>query len=216
MKSVKTISNTTWAQLKVGDTASIERGCSDRDLLLFAHMSGNTNPLMLPPTEGAPAVETPIAPSMWVGSLISAVLGNILPGPGTLYRAQNFEFVNRVHVGDRLRVTVTCREKREEPVAVFETVVVNAKGEPVCKGTAIVNAPTQHVEIAERELPALIMEEKEQFPHLLALASQLPRLKTVIVCPENHNSLGGPLLAAEHGLIEPIFIGDPERIAKAA
>ncbi|WP_374547498.1 bifunctional enoyl-CoA hydratase/phosphate acetyltransferase, partial [Rhodoblastus sp.] len=149
-------------------------------------------------------------------SLISAVLGNILPGPGTLYRAQNFEFVNRVHVGDRLRVTVTCREKREEPVAVFETVVVNAKGEPVCKGTAIVNAPTQHVEIAERELPALIMEEKEQFPHLLALASQLPRLKTVIVCPENHNSLGGPLLAAERGLIEPIFIGDPERIAKAA
>ncbi len=48
MKPGKTISNKTWAQLKVGDSATIERACSDRDLLLFAHVSGNTNPLMLP------------------------------------------------------------------------------------------------------------------------------------------------------------------------
>ena len=122
MKPGKTISNKTWAQLQVGDSATIERACSDRDLLLFAHVSGNTNPLMLPVEEGAPvADETPIAPSMWIGSLISAVLGNILPGPGTLYREQNFEFLSRVHVGDRLRVTVTCREKRAEPAAVFDT-----------------------------------------------------------------------------------------------
>lgn len=217
MKPGKTISNKTWAQLKVGDSATIERTCSDRDLLLFAHVSGNTNPLMLPVEEGAAvADQAPIAPSMWVGSLISAVLGNILPGPGTLYREQNFEFVSRVHVGDRLRVTVTCREKRVEPTAVFDTIIVNAKGDTVCKGTAIVDAPTRHVEIPVRSLPTLIMEEKDQFSHLLALASQLPRLKTVVVCPENHNSLGGALLAADRGLIEPIFIGDPARIAAAA
>ena len=49
---------------------------------------------MLPGEEGAPASDAdPVAPSMWVGSLISAVLGNILPGPGTLYRSQTFEFI---------------------------------------------------------------------------------------------------------------------------
>jgi phosphate butyryltransferase len=214
--SNKTISNKTWAQLQIGDTATIERTCADRDLFLFAHVSGNVNPLMLPADEDAPVADAPIAPSMWVGSLISAVLGNILPGPGTLYREQNFEFLNRVHVGDSLRVTVTCREKRAEPTVVFETVIANGKGELVCKGTALIDAPVRNVETPVRELPALIMDKKDHFSHLLALAAQLPRLKTVVVCPESHNALNGPLLAFEKGLIEPIFIGDPERIAKAA
>src|SRR6266568_4615654 len=115
--SNKTISNKTWAQLQIGDTATLERSCTVKDLLLFAHTSGNINPLMLP--KDAPSAQEPVAPSMWIGSLISAVLGNLLPGPGTLYRSQTLEFARRVHVGDRLRVTVTCREKREEPIAVF-------------------------------------------------------------------------------------------------
>ncbi|WP_298354502.1 bifunctional enoyl-CoA hydratase/phosphate acetyltransferase [Rhodoblastus sp.] len=222
MMKAKTVANKTWAQLQVGESASIERTCQERDLFLFAHVSGNINPLMLPRAEGKESVEgeespqAPVAPSMWVGSLISAVLGNILPGPGTLYLEQKFEFPHRVHVGDRLKVTVTCREKRAEPVAAFDTSIVNSRGEVVCKGLALVEAPIHTIETPTRELPALIMEEREQFPHLITLAAQLPRLKTVVVCPEDHNSLGGPLLAHERGLIEPIFIGDPERIAAAA
>jgi phosphotransacetylase/acyl dehydratase len=216
MKTAKTIANKTWAQLQVGDSASIDRTCSEQDLFLFAHVSGNANPLMLPSVEGEKSAAAPIAPSMWVGSLISAVLGNLLPGPGTLYLEQNLQFPHRVHVGDRLKVTVTCSEKRAEPVVAFDTSIVNSQGEFVCKGLAVVEAPMRNVETPMRELPALIMEEKEQFPSLIALAAQLPRLKTVVVCPEDFNSLGGPLLAYEKGLIEPIFIGDPERIAAAS
>jgi phosphate butyryltransferase len=214
-KSQKT-TNTTWAQLKVGASASIERACAQRDLLLFAHMSGNLNPLMLPNDEEKAAGSEPIAPSMWIGSLISAVLGNILPGPGTLYRSQTFEFAKRVHIGDRLRVTVTCREKHAEPAALFETIITDAAGETICKGVAVVEAPQKQVEIEPRHLPTLILDDNEQFPHLVALAAQLPRLKTVVVCPENRNSLNGPLLAWQKGLIEPIFIGDAGRIAAAA
>lgn len=216
MKSAQTITNRTWAQLQIGETASIERVCKERDLLLFAHVSGNVNPLMLPSQEGDAPAPAPVAPSMWIGSLISAVLGNILPGPGSLYREQNLVFSARVHVGDRLKVTLTCKEKRQEPVVVFDALVVNDKGETVCSGEAIVDAPTVTVETPLRELPTLIMEEKEHFPHLIALAAQLPRLNTVVVCPENQASLGGPLLAHERGLIQPIFIGDPARIAAAA
>src|SRR5208337_2263958 len=93
------VRNKTWAELVVGDSASIERSCSLQDLILFAHVSGNVNPLMLPSAEGSPEKTEPVAPSMWVGSLVSAVLGNLLPGPGTLYRSQDLRFLRRVHVG---------------------------------------------------------------------------------------------------------------------
>ena len=98
---VNGLKNRTWDELKVGDTASIEKLVTSRDLFLFAHASGNLNPLNIPhldvENEGSTSV---VAPSMWLGSLISSVLGNILPGPGTLYRSQDFEFMGRAHVGD--------------------------------------------------------------------------------------------------------------------
>ncbi|MGO9742354.1 MAG: bifunctional enoyl-CoA hydratase/phosphate acetyltransferase [Roseiarcus sp.] len=216
MSTSATVRNKTWAEINVGDTATIERACAVQDLILFAHVSGNTNPLMLPDEEGAKSAADPIAPSMWVGSLISAVLGNLMPGPGTLYRSQSLEFAKRVHVGDRLKVTVTCRQKRETPTLVFDSSIVDAAGQPVCSGVAIVDAPTVTVETPVRELPALIVDHKDHFARLVALAAQLPPLETAVVSPEDHNSLSGALLSAERGLIRPILIGDPKRIAAAA
>jgi phosphotransacetylase/acyl dehydratase len=210
------IRNKTWAELKVGDAASLERTCSVQDLFLFAHVSGNVNPLMLPSAEKSAPISQPVAPSMWVGSLVSAVLGNLLPGPGTLYRAQDLRFPRRVHVGDKLKVAVVCREKREEPVAVFDIRVEDARGRIVCEGTAEVDAPTATQLTEARELPALIVDGVDHFAPLIALAAKLPPLKTAVVCPEDHNSLGGALLSAKNGLIEPILVGDPGRIQAAA
>jgi len=211
-----TIRNRTWAELKVGDVATIERKCAEQDLVLFAHVSGNTNPIMLPDGSGNHASKDVIAPSMWVGSLISAVLGNVLPGPGTLYRSQSLAFKKRVHVGDRLLVKVTCCEIRDEPVAVFRAEITDQAGAVVCDGVAEVDAPTVSMETPVRQLPALIVDHAEHFARLVDLAAQLPPLKTVIVCPEDHNSLGGALLSAERGLISPVLIGDPGRISAAA
>ncbi len=216
MQKSPAIRNTTWAELQVGASASIERSCSLQDLFLFAHVSGNTNPLMLPGAEGAPASPDPVAPSMWVGSLISAVLGNILPGPGTLYRAQNLRFLRRVHIGDKLRVTVTCREKGNEPCAVFDTRIEDSAGNLVCDGVAEIDAPRVTTITEARNLPELIVDQKDHFAHLVTLAAQLPPLVTVVVCPEDENSLGGAILSAQKGLIRPIFVGDATRIRTAA
>jgi phosphate butyryltransferase len=210
------IRNKTWSELQVGDSASLERTCSVQDLFLFAHVSGNVNPLMLPSREGAPRSGDPVAPSMWVGSLISAVLGNILPGAGTLYRSQDLHFGRRVHVGDKLTVSVVCREKREEPIAVFDTRIVDPDGRMVCEGLAEVDAPRVSLTTEARDLPALIVETKDHFAGLIARAAQLPKLRTVVVCPEDHNSLSGALLSATNALIEPILVGDPGRIRAAA
>ena len=216
MSAKPPIQNKTWAELDVGDSASLERSCSLQDLFLFAHVSGNVNPLMLPSAEGSPEKTEPVAPSMWVGSLVSAVLGNVLPGPGTLYREQDLRFLRRVHVGDKVKVTVVCREKREAPVAVFDTRVETPAGEVVCDGTAVVEAPTVTEIIEARDLPALIVDAVDHFGKLVALAAKLPPLRTAVVCPEDHNSLGGALLSAKNGLIEPILVGDPARIQAAA
>ena len=216
MSAKPAIRNKTWAELSVGDSASLERSCSVQDLVLFAHVSGMVNPLMLPPAASGAPDSQPVAPSMWVGSLISAVLGNILPGAGTLYRAQDLRFLRRVHVGDKLKVTVVCREKREEPVAVFDTRIEDADGQIVCEGTAEVDAPTATQMTEARDLPALILDSVDHFAPLIALAAQLPPLKTAVVCPEDRNSLGGALLSAQRHLIEPILIGDPGRIHATA
>jgi phosphotransacetylase/acyl dehydratase len=210
------IRNKTWAELEVGDSASLDRTCSVQDLFLFAHVSGNVNPLMLPSAEGSPEKTEPVAPSMWVGSLVSAVLGNVLPGPGTLYRAQDLRFLRRVHVGDKVKITVTCREKREAPIAVFDTKVEDVKGEVVCEGMAEIEAPKVTQIIEARNLPTLIVDAVDHFGKLVTLAAKLPPLKTAVVCPEDHNSLSGTLLSARNGLIEPILIGDPARIQAAA
>src|SRR5271166_6277796 len=216
MNARPAIRNKTWAELKVGDTASLDRSCSIQDLFLFAHVSGNVNPLMLPSADGSPEKSPPVAPSMWVGSLVSAVLGNVLPGPGTLYRAQDLHFLRRVHVGDKLKVTVTCREKREEPIALFDTKIEDAYGRVVCEGTADIEAPTETQITEARDLPALIVDTVDHFARLVALAAQLPLLKTAVVCPEDRNSLGGVMLSVESHLIEPILIGDARRIQAAA
>ena len=216
MSAKPAIRNKTWAELSVGNSASLERSCSTQDLVLFAHVSGMLNPLMLPPAASGAPDSQPVAPSMWVGSLISAVLGNILPGAGTLYRAQDLRFLRRVHVGDKLKVTVVCREKREEPVAVFDTRIEDADGQIVCEGTAEVDAPTATQVTEARDLPALILDSVDHFAPLIALAAQLPPLKTAVVCPEDRNSLGGALLSAQRHLIEPILIGDPGRIQATA
>ena len=55
MQKPAAIRNTTWAELQVGKGASIDRSCSVQDLFLFAHVLGNTNPLMLPEGESEPA-----------------------------------------------------------------------------------------------------------------------------------------------------------------
>jgi phosphotransacetylase/acyl dehydratase len=216
MNAKPAIRNKTWSELKVGDSASLERTCAVQDLFLFAHASGNTNPLMLPSAEGSPERSEPVAPSMWVGSLVSAVLGNILPGPGTLYRSQDLRFLRRVHVGDKVKITVVCHEKRAEPIALFDTWIEDALGRLVCEGIAEIEAPTVTQTIEARDLPTLIVDSADHFGRLIALAAKMAPLRTAVVCPEDHNSLSGVLLSAKSRLIEPILIGDPRRIEEAA
>ena len=111
---------------------------------------------------------------MWIGSLISAVLGNRLPGPGTLYRVQNLTFHERVRIGDKLVAHARVVEKGEKPLATFETRVSRADGTLVAQGVAEVEVPIATIEADARQLPELIIDEHDHFGKLVDIAAQRP------------------------------------------
>jgi phosphate butyryltransferase len=207
--------NKLYDELNVGDTASVKRICAANDLYVFAHASGNLNPLHLPP-DGEDAKAEAIAPSMWVGALVSSALGNVLPGAGTLYKSQTFKFMHRVHVGDELTITVTVREKAGEGRVLLDTVVTGRGGDRIAEGVAEVLAPTRKVKLDDDRLPEIIVERHRHFDRLLRACDGLPAIPTAVVAPEDKNSLGGAILAAQHNIIKPILIGSSKAIAAAA
>ncbi len=212
--SVNIRENKTYDEIQIGDTASITRVCTANDLYVFAHASGNLNPLHLPdnPNED---VET-IAPSMWVGALVSSVLGNVLPGPGTLYKTQSFSFLSRVHVGDTLSVSVTVSAKDPGNLVTLATKVTGRGGDPVAEGEARVLAPTTKIRVETDAMPDLEIRRNRHFDALLDRCHGLAPLRVAVVAPEDAASLEGALDAARQGLITPVLIGDEAKIMAVA
>ena len=212
-----TISNRLFDEIAVGDTASARRVCTDNDLFIFANASGNLNPLLLPDRDGDGDPSTPpLAPSMWVGALVSQVIGTLLPGPGSMYRAQSFTFGERVLVGDELLVTVRVIEKREPDLIVIQARVEKSTGEVVADGVGEVYAPKRKLVYESISLPPVIVHRHAQFERLLATCEKLEPLPTAVVCPHDGPSLDGALQAAAANLIVPILLGDRAEIERAA
>ncbi|MGC9420928.1 MAG: MaoC/PaaZ C-terminal domain-containing protein, partial [Rhodovulum sp.] len=210
--------NRTFDEIAPGDSAEIVRICTEDDFYVFATASGNHNPLHLArydgDGDGAPEM---LAPAMWVGSLLSAVIGNILPGAGTLYRSQSLAFHARAHAGDELIARVTVTEKHPPDGIVMATEVTRkADGAVILTGEAEVQAPARKLVFDDLEIPGLLVERHRHFDALIARAEPLPPLPTAVIAPEEPNSLGGALLGGRHTIIAPILIGDRTRISAAA
>lgn len=126
--------------LQVGETASLSRTITDEDVRAFAALTGDENPVHLD-EEYAKTTRfgRPVAHGMLGASLISAVLGNQLPGQGSVYLSQTLQFVAPVFPGDTVtaRVTVT-RVREDKPIVTLETTCSNQRGEPLIKGEAVI------------------------------------------------------------------------------
>lgn len=203
--------------LVIGQTAAIEREVTVDDLYLFARASGNLNPLHLPAyDEDGDKRSDAVAPSMFSGALISSVLGNLLPGPGTLYRAQALRFLGRAMVGDKLKVEVTVSAKGADREVTLFTRVTRLDGSAILEGEAVVVAPAQKMAPLDAPMPRVVVRQFHQMDRLVDACERLEPLGTAVVAPEEVAALGGALLAAKSGLIKPILIGDAAKIARVA
>ena len=211
-----TYENQLYDDLEPGQEACLTRVCTLDDFYVFARASGNLNPLHLAEEDGdGDGRPEAIAPSIWLGSLISAVLGNRLPGPGTRYLAQDFTFHDYAKAGDELSVCVRVAEKRGAGVVALDTRVMRGD-ETLVTGTATVRAPDRKVRFDPSHVPGLILERHRHLDRLLDAARGLAPLPTAVVAPESGAALAGALDAAREGLITPILIGDPDAIRAAA
>ena len=125
---------------KVGDSAELTRKIEQADILAFADVTGDHNPVHV---DEAFAKTTrfgrTIAHGMLSASLISAVLANKLPGAGSIYLGQTLQFVAPVFPGDEITARVTVKEIREgKPIMKLETVCINQRDEVVIRGEATV------------------------------------------------------------------------------
>ena len=133
----------TIGEMKIGDSASFTKTISDTDIYLYAGISGDFNPAHVNQVEAEKGMfGKRIAHGMLSAGLISAVLGTLLPGPGTIYMGQELRFTKPVFVGDTITATITVAELiPEKNRAKLETVCTNQDGEVVIKGMATVMPP---------------------------------------------------------------------------
>ncbi|WP_170295698.1 bifunctional enoyl-CoA hydratase/phosphate acetyltransferase [Azospirillum brasilense] len=212
------IENVTFEEIQIGQQASLSRRLTMSDIELFATVSGDINPAHLDEEYAADSqFHKVIGHGMWSGSLISAVLGTLLPGPGTIYMGQDLRFKRPVGLGDVITVTVTAKEKHaEKNIVVFDCVARNQDGKEVVSGLAEVIAPTRKVRRAAHELPQVQVIRHDGHDELLGKTESLPPVPTAVVHPCDESSLKGAVEAAEANLIDPVLIGPASKIKSVA
>src|SRR5262245_4586885 len=129
--------------LSVGMTERLEKTVASSDVVGFAQLTGDRNPIHLSEHFAAKtSFRTRIAHGLYTASLISAVLGTRLPGPGAVYISQTLNFRAPVKIGDTVTVIVTVAELIPEKSRARLACVCEVKGEVVLDGEALVKVPS--------------------------------------------------------------------------
>ena len=213
------IENRTFDELKPGDTSSLVRTLTYKDIEVFAIMSGDINPAHVDEEFAkSDLFHKVVAHGMWGASLISTVLGTQLPGPGTIYVDQSLHFHRPVGLGDTITVTVKVTRKiTETHRVIFDCRASNQHGEEVITGTAEVIAPTEKISRPRIVMPEIELRQKgRRYELLIEMTRGLDPIRTAVVHPVDTPSLLGAVEAARAKLIVPVLVGSEARIRAAA
>lgn len=130
--------------LEIGMSRHLTKEVTDRDIELFAEVSTDRNPVHLDDDYAQDTIfEGRIAHGMLTAGLISAVIGEQLPGHGTIYMGQQLKFLGPVRPGDVVRAEVSVMEIDYGKRRVQLNTVCTVDGKPVLKGEATVLAPSK-------------------------------------------------------------------------
>jgi 3-hydroxybutyryl-CoA dehydratase len=130
--------------LYLGQSATYSRLVSASDVVGFAEISGDRNPIHLSEHFAARTpFKSRIAHGLYTASLISAVLGTRLPGPGAVYLSQTLKFLAPVHINDTVDVVVEVVELMAEKHRARLSCLCCVAGRQVLSGEALVMVPTR-------------------------------------------------------------------------
>lgn len=130
--------------LSVGMTHQTEHVITEDDIELFAQVSGDRNPLHMDDdfAKGTPFGQR-IAHGALTASYISGILGNDLPGPGSIFVGLNMRFRRPVFIGSHVTVKVEVTEMKERGNRVTLKVSCNVDGKAAISGEALVMVPSR-------------------------------------------------------------------------
>lgn len=127
-------------RFEVGMKASTSKTITETDVILFAGVSTDINPVHLDEEAAKKGIfGKRVAHGILVSGLISAVLGNKLPGPGSIYMGQELRFLAPVFIGDTITAEVEITELIPEKSRIrLNTVCTNQDGKVVISGSALI------------------------------------------------------------------------------
>ncbi|MES2207216.1 MAG: bifunctional enoyl-CoA hydratase/phosphate acetyltransferase [Pseudomonadota bacterium] len=213
------IENRLFDDINIGDSAHLIKTLEQKDIQLFAVMSGDINPMHIDKEFAQNDMfHEIIAHGMWGGSLISTVLGTQLPGPGTIYLEQSLKFLHPIYLNDTVTVTLTALEKdNKKNIIQFGCKVVTQKNIIAIEGTARVIAPKIKISRPRQEIPQIHFHDKGKiFQELISRTQSSSPIITAVVHPVDSVSLVGAIESAQANLITPILIGPEHKIKYAA
>jgi len=128
--------------IDVGMSATYAKTITDADIVLFAGVSGDSNPVHVDDDYARETMfKGRIAHGMLTASFISAVLGTRLPGPGCIYLSQNLRFKAPVRIGDTVRAVVEVTEVDRDRARVTVATRCMVGDKTVIDGEAVLMVP---------------------------------------------------------------------------
>ena len=124
---------------RVGERASSTKTITEADVTTFSGLIGDFNPIHVDAEYARKSrFGRRVAHGMFSGGLISAVLGNKLPGPGSIYLSQQIEFLAPVYIGDTITAAVEVTAWRpDKRIITLKTDCHNQDGKQVMTGQAV-------------------------------------------------------------------------------
>ena len=132
--------NRRYEDIKVGEKASFTKTVTEADVVVFAGITGDFNPVHINVEYAKKSFfKERIAHGILTAGFISAALGTELPGPNSIYLKQDLSFTAPVKLGDTVTATVEVTAKRDDKKLItLSTIVTNQRGEVVVKGEALI------------------------------------------------------------------------------
>jgi phosphate acetyltransferase len=218
MSNLNVMKNVTFDEIEVGASATFSRTLSLPEIELLALVSGDVDPFHI---EQAGSADSRAGSNTIDGAaaaaLISIVIGTKLPGPGMHIRRQDLSFQGTISTGDTLEATVVVAKKIEEnSEVILDCRCVNQDGLELVSGNVTVTAPRLSTTYSDMVPPQITVRRSDEFLKLLKACEKVPPVPCAIAYPCDHDSLLGPIEAAERKIIRPVLVGPEDRIRDVA